>query len=129
MATNVPTRFCPQQPYQQQPPVYHQSPMKTNQQVPTPHNQTNAITLAVGSKPCVQRQQRTYTPLGEPLDTIFEQLAKDNLVRYPQTQPLEPNQSRASWYKDNDFCKFHHVKGHTTLKCMQLKDYVQDLID
>ncbi len=67
--------------------------------------------------------------MGEPLDAIFEKLAKDNLIRCPQIQPLEPNQSTASWYKDNEFYKFHRVKGHTTLKCMQLKDYVQDLIN
>lgn len=85
--------------------------------------------LVPGNNPCLQRQQCTYTPLGEPLDVIFEKLVKDNLVWYLQTQPMEPNQTQASWYKDNEYCKFHRVKGHTTLKCMQLKDYVQDLID
>ncbi len=60
---------------------------------------------------------------------MFEKLAKDNLVQYPQTKPLEPNQYRASWYKDNEYYKYYHVKRHTTLKYMQLKDYVQDLID
>ena len=95
-----------------------------NAQIPIHQNQTNAITLTPSNKPHVQRKPHTYTPLGEPLDAIFEKLAKDNLVRYPQTQPLEPNQTRASWYKDKEYCKLHHVKGHTTLKCMQLKDYV-----
>ena len=100
-----------------------------NVQIPSHHNQTNAITLSAESKPHIQRQPCVYTLLGDLFDAIFEKLAKDNLVRYPQKQPLEPNQSRASWYKDNEFYKFYYVKGHTTLKCMQLKDYVQDLID
>ena len=128
-ATNVPNTPCQQQTYQQQSPTYQQPPMQTPQQMPAHHNQANAITLAPGNKPRVQRQPCTYTPLGEPLDAIFEKLAKDNLVRYLQTQPMEPNQARASWYKDNEYYKFHRVKGHTTLKCMQLKDYVQDLIN
>ena len=72
---------------------------------------------------------RTYTPLGDPLDVIFEKLAKANLICYPPTQPNEQSQSKASWYKVNEYCKFHRVKIHTTLKCMQLKDYVQGLID
>ena len=75
------------------------------------------------------KPSRTYTPLGEPLDVIFEKLAKDNLICYPPTQQNEQTQSKASWYKPNEYCKFHYVKGHTTLKCMQLKDYVQDLIN
>jgi hypothetical protein len=63
------------------------------------------------------------------LDAIFEKLAKENLIKFPPTQQIDPGQSKAAWYKDNEYCKFHRVKGHTTLRCMKLKDYVQDLID
>lgn len=44
-------------------------------------------------------------------------------------QSLDLSQPKAPWYKECDFCKFHHVEGHLTLKCIQLKDYGQDLID
>ena len=42
---------------------------------------------------------------------------------------IDQGQSKESWYRDNEFWKFHHVKGHTTLRCMQLKCYVKDLIN
>ena len=42
---------------------------------------------------------------------------------------MDQGESKASWYKDNEFWKFHCVKGYTTLRCMKLKDNVQDLID
>lgn len=70
-----------------------------------------------------------YTPIGETLDVIFEKMAKENLTKYPPTQQIDQDQSKASWYRDNEYCKFHRVKGHTTLRCKKLKDYVQDLID
>ena len=65
VATNVPTTFCQQQSHQQQPPMYHQPPMQTHQQAPMHHNQTNAITLVVGSKPHVQRKKTHIYPIGE----------------------------------------------------------------
>ncbi len=63
------------------------------------------------------------------MDVIFEKLVKENLIKFPPTQQIDPSQSKAIWYKDNEYCKFHRVKGHTMLRCMKLKDYVQDLID
>lgn len=76
-----------------------------------------------------QPTPRNYTPLGEPLDVIFEKLTKENLIKFPPTQQIDPGQSKVVWYKDNEYYKFHRVKGHTTLRCMKLKDYVQDLIN
>ena len=114
--------------YQQQ---NHQSYQRPN---PGPNfqgssNQANAINVPAGPKPKFQPAPRNYTPLGEPLDVIFEKLVKENLIKFPPTQQIDPGQSKAAWYRDNEYCKFHRVKGHTTLRCMKLKDYVQDLID
>lgn len=63
------------------------------------------------------------------MDVIFEKLARENLIKFPPTQQIDPGQSKVAWYRDNEYCKFHRVKGHTTLRFVKLKDYVQDLID
>ena len=47
---------------------------------------TRYINIAAGKKPKFPKSSRTYTPLGEPLDVIFEKLAKDNLICYPPMQ-------------------------------------------
>ncbi len=122
------TNTCYQKTFQQ--PLQHQyqhyTPTNNYQGLA---NQTNAITIVVGKKLRVPKTHCVYNPLGELLDAIFEKFIHDNLIEYPQTQSVDLNTPKESWYRENKFCKFHRVKGHTTLRCMQLKDYVQDLID
>lgn len=33
------------------------------------------------------------------------------------------------WYRENEYCEFHKIKGHSTNRCLKLKNYIQDLID
>ena len=47
------------------------------------NNQANAINVATRPKPKFQPTPRNYTPLGEPLDVIFEKLVKENLIKFP----------------------------------------------
>lgn len=32
-------------------------------------------------------------------------------------------------YTEDEYCDYHHIKGHATRKFMQLKHYIQDLKD
>lgn len=67
--------------------------------------------------------------MGEPLDTIFKHMEQHNTVVYPQTQPFDESKPKHDWYKRNEYCAYHHVKGHETNKCMKLKHLFQDFID
>ena len=70
-------------PYQQ---TYQQSQQQNyhhNTPAPNflgPNNQKNAISITVSQKPKFYKPPRVYTPIGKPLDVIFEKLAKDNLM-------------------------------------------------
>ena len=64
-----------------------------------------------------------YTPLGEPLDVIFDRMVKNNLVIFPHKKEMDEDPPKPPWFKDNEYCTYHQVKGHTTL------DYIQDLVN
>lgn len=123
-----------QQNYQQAPNYQKNLQQGYQGQNPRPNfegsnNQANTINVVARQKPKFQLARRVYIPIVEPLDVIFVKLAKENLIKFPPTRKIDPNQSKASWFMDNEYCKFHHVKGHTTLRCMKLNNYVQELID
>ena len=89
---------------------------------------TTSITIPRGqSRQEVKRRQ--YTPLGESLEVIFHRLVVTNMVVYPQTKPFDENLLKPTWYRENKYCEFHKAKGHSTNRCMRLKNYIQDLID
>ncbi len=48
---------------------------------------------------------------------------------FPNTQPLDENQPKSKWYRENEYCKYHHIKGHDTNKCIKLKIFIQNLVD
>lgn len=50
------------------------------------------------------------------------------MVVYPQMQPFDESKPKPDWYKENEYCTYHCVKGHETKKCIKLKHLVQDLI-
>ncbi|WP_197054046.1 hypothetical protein, partial [[Clostridium] innocuum] len=52
-----------------------------------------------------------------------------NMIAYPPVPQKDDNAPKSDWYKEHEYCDYHRVKGHTTLKCMRLKNYIQDLID
>jgi hypothetical protein len=56
-------------------------------------------------------------------------LVEQDLIIFPNTRPFDENQPKPAWYKDNEYCDYHRVRGHDTKKCMKFKNYVQDLID
>ena len=96
----------PQKNYQQHYQQHLQQTYQPNTSTPYfqgPPNQANSINIATRRKPKFPKPSRTFTSLGEPLDVIFEKLAKDNLICYPPTQQNEQNQSKASWYKPNEY--------------------------
>lgn len=51
------------------------------------------------------------------------------MVVYAQTQPFDGSKPKPNWYKDNEYCAYHHIYGHDMNKCMKLKILVHDLID
>jgi len=51
------------------------------------------------------------------------------MIFYLQTKPFDENQSKPACYRENEYCKFHKIKRHSTNHCMRLKNYIQDLID
>lgn len=73
--------------------------------------------------------RRRFTPLAEPLDVIFKHMKQHNMIVYPQKQPFDESKTKLYWNKENEYCAYHHVKGHETSKCIQIKHLVQDLID
>lgn len=71
------------------------------------------------------RQLQDYIPLEESLSVILPMVRPllKELIPRSLSNPLP------KWYDLTAYCDFHHVVGHTTDRCLTLKDVVQDLID
>jgi len=52
-----------------------------------------------------------------------------SLMVFPNTQPLDKNQPKSKWYRENEYCNYHRIKGHDTKKCIKLKIFIQNLVD
>ncbi|KAH9293749.1 hypothetical protein KI387_041050, partial [Taxus chinensis] len=73
-----------------------------------------------------------YTPLGETYGVILEKLLKAGAITLPPVKPhsgFDSTRAIPSWYKENDFCNFHRVKGHSHENCKMLKNIVQEMVD
>ena len=72
---------------------------------------------------------RKFPNFREPLEAIFQNLVDHNLMVFPNTHPFDENQPKAKWYRENEYCKYHRIKGHDTNKCIKLKVFIQNLVD
>ena len=70
-----------------------------------------------------------FTNFCEPLEAIFQKLVDHNLMVFPNTRPFDENQPKPTWYRENEYCKYHHIKGHDTNNCFRLKVFLQNLVD
>jgi len=73
--------------------------------------------------------RRQFTPLVEPMEVILRKLLQAGDVILPDAPPNGEPLFRAPWYKENEYCDYHRVKGHKTNGCMRLKHVIQDCID
>ena len=48
---------------------------------------------------------------------------------FPNTRPFDENKPELKWYRENEYCKYHRIKGHDTKKCIKLKVFIQNLVD
>ncbi|GLJ20143.1 hypothetical protein SUGI_0365630 [Cryptomeria japonica] len=84
------------------------------------NNQVNTQTTS--------RSRRKYTPLGEPLESVFKKLVANKVITIPDFPPYEPK-VKPNWWNDDEYCEFHKSKGHKIGNCHRLKNIIQDLID
>ena len=74
-------------------------------------------------------RNRKFSNFHEPLDAIFQKLVDHNLMVFPNTRPFDENQPKSKWYRENEYCKYHRIKGHDTNKCIKIKFFIQNLVD
>ena len=91
------------------------------------HNQTQFFPC--NNYNCDYDQNKKFTNFHEPLETIFQKLVDHNLMVFPNTHPFDENQPKSKWYRENEYCKYHRIKGHDTNKCIKLKIFIQNLVD
>ncbi|GLJ07896.1 hypothetical protein SUGI_0076310 [Cryptomeria japonica] len=84
------------------------------------NNQVNTQTTS--------KSRRKYTPLGEPLESVFKKLVANKIITIPDFPPYEPI-VKPNWWNDDEYCEFHKIKGHKIGNYHQLKNIIQDLID
>jgi len=72
---------------------------------------------------------RKFTNFREPLDAIFQKLVDHNLMVFPSTWTFDENQPKLKWYRENEYCKYHFIKGHDTNKYIKLKVFIQNLVN
>lgn len=41
--------------------------------------------------------RQKYTPLGEPIESVFKQLLQHNVIKLPDAKPYDPGQFKPSW--------------------------------
>jgi len=63
------------------------------------------------------------------MEVVFQKLVQvgDNIL--PDVPPNDKLVFKAPWYKENEYCEYHKVKGHKTNGCMHLKHVIQDCIN
>nr|XP_027069697.1 uncharacterized protein LOC113694957 [Coffea arabica] len=101
-------------------PIYHPRPTLQNNNLPQNPFQTNGVQT--------QKQFRTFTNLGRPIDQLYEQLKAAGKIGtvppklYPKGIP--------PGYDVQASCAYHSgSSGHTTGNCWALKHKIQDMID
>jgi len=48
---------------------------------------------------------------------------------FPNTRPFDENQPKSKWYRENEYYKYHRIKGHDTNKCIKIKVFIQNIVD
>lgn len=76
-----------------------------------------------------QQRQRNCTPLAKPNEDILKKLLDARLITLPKIRQEDPNGVRTQWYRDDEFCAFHHQRGHATKKYQHLRAIIQRVID
>ena len=61
-------------------------------------------------------KKRTFTPLGESLESALRKLITRKLITLPEVRDYEPT-VKPSWWRDEDYCEYHRGKGHNTNDC------------
>lgn len=70
-----------------------------------------------------------FTPLGEPYEMALKTLLANKLLMLlDNSRPYDP-EVKPKWWRENEYCEYHHNKGHPTKNCMKLKHDIQDLLD
>ncbi|XP_071926092.1 uncharacterized protein [Coffea arabica] len=101
-------------------PIYHSRPTLQNNNPSQNPLQTSGIQT--------QRQFRTFTNLGRPIDQLYEQLKAAGKIGTvpPKIYPRGP----PAGYDPHVICAYHSGSpGHTTGNCWALKHKIQDMID
>nr|XP_027067607.1 uncharacterized protein LOC113693243 [Coffea arabica] len=101
-------------------PIYHSRPTLQNNNPSQNPLQTSEIQT--------QRQFRTFTNLGRPIDQLYEQLKAAGKIGTvpPKIYPRGP----PAGYDPHVICAYHSGSpGHTTGNCWALKHKIQDMID
>jgi len=52
---------------------------------------------------------------------VFEDCLAKGLIKRIQGREYGPNDEKPIWYKENQFCKYHQVKGHTKIGCYAMR--------
>ncbi|XP_071921845.1 uncharacterized protein [Coffea arabica] len=101
-------------------PIYHSRPTLQNNNPSQNHLQTSGIQT--------QKQFRTFTNLGRPIDQLYEQLRAAGKIGTvpPKIYPRGP----PAGYDPHAICAYHSgSSGHNTGNCWVLKHKIQDMID
>ncbi|XP_027060688.1 uncharacterized protein [Coffea arabica] len=101
-------------------PIYHSRPTLQNNNPSQNPLQTSGIQT--------QKQFRTFTNLGRPIDQLYEQLKAAEKIGTvpPKIYPRGP----PAGYDSHAICAYHSGSpGHTTGNCWALKHKIQDMID
>jgi hypothetical protein len=97
-----------------------------NAKKPPSNNKTS------GNKPrssWASRPKREFTPLGEPLETVYKTLLQHELIS-PMDNPRPYNpQPCPPWWNETSYYEYHQNKGHKVGNCINLHHKIQDMID
>ncbi|KAH9298054.1 hypothetical protein KI387_029736, partial [Taxus chinensis] len=55
-----------------------------------------------------------------------------NAITLPPIKPhtgFDPSRPIPGWYKENDYCNYHRVNGHSDSNCITFKNIVQGMLE
>lgn len=113
------------------PTIHLKSPSTSNNQ-PTSQNQYTNVAQNNQQRrgpPWTNIPKRTYTPLGESIESVLKKLLQSNVIQLLEIRHYELWLFKQNWWNDNDSCEYHLTKGHKISPCWKLMDIIQDFID
>lgn len=63
------------------------------------------------------------------VEDVLKKLLDVSIITFPKSTQEDPNVPKIQWYREGEYCNFHHQRGHGKNKYQHLRSLIKILID